>query len=409
MNKPRSLTRNVAFVSTCAFLIGCGRTDSPPPGSGDASGASAARQITAAPAQNTTLVPLAVAKTLNSEAEYEKGAALAADGKLDEARLVFQAAAGANPQHSSLAAVVAIYRDVDEGRVTRDAIHRMFRAMHHANAGRWADAHADADEAVKLAPAYVRAHDTSAQVFLLQGKHEDAIKGFNRVLAIDSKFAQGYYNRGATYAYMGRHDAAIADYTRAIELQPSFSDAYCNRGSAYTFKNDVQAAMADYAKAHELDPHAVEPIYLRGVLFALLRQWNEAVADFTRAIERDPDHAESYYDRGVSYQNQGNDDRALADFAKAIELNPANPAALINRGLILMRRKGYDPAISDFDKALSLAPAMVVAQYNKALALDQSGRAKEAVAAYRTFLPQATPEHAALAKHARERLTMLEK
>lgn len=46
---------------------------------------------------------------------------------------------------------------------------------------------------------------------------------------------------------------------------------------------------------------------------------------------------------------------------------------------------------------------MVVAHYNKGLALEQAGRSREAIAAYRTFLQQSTPEHAALAQQARER------
>lgn len=74
-----------------------------------------------------------------------------------------------------------------------------------------------------------------------------------------------------------------------------------------------------------------------------------------------------------------------------------------------MRRKQYDAAIADFDKALVAEPTMAIAQYNKALALDQAGRAKDAIAAYRTFLQQATAEHAAMAKHARERVAALEK
>jgi len=96
-----------------------------------------------------------------SDAAYEKGAALAADGKLDEALAVFREAASRDPQNGSLAAI----RDADEGRVSAEVVKRMFRAMQHANAGRWAEADADADAAVGLAPDYVRAHSIKGRCY----------------------------------------------------------------------------------------------------------------------------------------------------------------------------------------------------------------------------------------------------
>lgn len=395
----RSLfARFTTVITTCLLIVSCGSKDTTlavPKGD-----SAATAPPTARPAST---------ETVRADAQYELAATLAADGYLDSALAVFQRGASLDSLHLSLAAGVTTTRDAISGRVPREAIQRMFSAMRHSNAGRWPEAHADAAQAVKLAPAYVRAHDTRAKVFLFEGKNDEAIAAFNRALQVDPKFAEGYYNRGATYAEMGRHDAAIADYNRAIELLPTFSDAYSNRGSAYTFKNDAQAAMADYTKAHELYPAAVEPLYLRGVLHALLGEWSEATADYTMALARDPTHAPSYYDRGLAFQNQGNDDGALADYTKAIELNQANPAALINRGLLFMRRKQYAPAIADFDKALLVKPVMVVAFYNRALALDQSGRTADAIEAYRTFLQHASAENAAAAKHARERISALQK
>jgi hypothetical protein len=58
MNKTRSFFRLVAFLSTCAFLAGCGGSDAPQQtGSGEATTASAAPQTTTPPAQNTPLAP----------------------------------------------------------------------------------------------------------------------------------------------------------------------------------------------------------------------------------------------------------------------------------------------------------------------------------------------------------------
>jgi hypothetical protein len=52
---------------------------------------------------------------------------------------------------------------------------------------------------------------------------------------------------------------------------------------------------------------------------------------------------------------------------------------------------------------------MGIAHYNRATAFDQAGRASDAIAAYRTFLQQAGPEHAGLVAQARQRLANLER
>ncbi len=345
----------------------------------------------------------------DSDAQYEKGAALAAQARHAEARAVFEAASHADPHDGSLAAAVAMYRDLAEGRVSNHAVQLMFRALQHANGDRWTAAYTESDEALALAPAYPRAHDTRAKLLLLQGRHEEAVAVYDRVLELDSRFAEGYFNRGAVNSALERYDAALADYNRAIELQPSFVEAYTNRGSAHANKKNLQAAIADYTRAHELSPRAVDPLYWRGVVHALSGRWDESAADFTRVVERDGGHALAHYNLGLAYQNQGDDERALAGYTRAIDLDAANYQPLINRGLIRVRRKQYDLAIADYDKALSLEPNFVIAHYNKAQAYEQAGRVAEASAEYRVFLQQAGPAERALALQARQRLAALEK
>ena len=354
--------------------------------------------------------------TFDPDAEYDKGAALAAARRFADARQVFEEAARLAPMDGSLAAAVAMFDDLAAKRISEDVVQRLFQAGQDANAERWAEAHADLDEAIRLAPGYARAHGMRGTLLLLQGKPADALKAFDQVLKLDPAFAEGYFNRGAVYAELRKYDLAIADYTRAIELQPDYWYAYANRGTAHLNRGlardntqDAQDAVADFTKAHELNPGAFEPLYQRGLLYALAEEWGAAAADFTAVIERNPGYALASYNRGLAYQNLGADDRAVADYTKAIELDPADPKPLINRGLLYAKQKSYERAIADADKAASLAPALLNAYYNKGLALEQMGRPKEAAAQYRILLQKAGPDDSALAGQARQRLAVIEK
>jgi tetratricopeptide (TPR) repeat protein len=228
------------------------------------------------------------------DAAYDKGAALAVARRFAEARQAFAEAARRAPLDGSLSAAVAMFDDLAGNRISEDVVQRLFQAGADANAERWAEAHADVDEAIRLAPRYARAYGLRGTLYLQQAKREEALEAFGQAVTLDPTSADGYHNRGATHAALDQHDEAVADYTRAIELRSDFWDAYMNRGSALTqrglarlSKPDLLAAMADHTKAHELNPGAAEPLYRRGELYALAEQWNEAKADFTAAIDLD--------------------------------------------------------------------------------------------------------------------------
>ena len=275
-------------LAAVAVLAGCGgerKAEKPAGGSTPVGAQSAARPAadigqtppsvpatpTAGPAASTEAAkpdsPDASQKAgFDAGAEYDKGEALAAARRFDDARQVFEAAARRAPQEGSLSAAAAIFAELSAKRISEDVVQRLFRAGQHANADRWTEAYADVDEAIRLAPGYTRAHGLRGTLLLQQGKPADALKAFEQVLKLDPNFAEGHYNRGATYAALGQPDKAIADFSRAIELQPNYWETYANRGLTYQSRGtarenlqDMQAAMADYTKAHELNPAAVEP------------------------------------------------------------------------------------------------------------------------------------------------------
>ncbi len=53
-----------------------------------------------------------------------------------------------------------------------------------------------------------------------QGRAEDAIQGYSRVLSLDPNHADAYNNLGVALRSQGRSAAAVACYKRAIALNP---------------------------------------------------------------------------------------------------------------------------------------------------------------------------------------------
>jgi tetratricopeptide (TPR) repeat protein len=311
------MTLICATVAHLAILVSVGGTATVPGADSDTPPPIAATQAPSSPTAPRTA----------SEAEYDRGASLAAAGKFKEARATFEAAAKADPGNGSLAAALAILQDADKGRVAIEVVQRIFRATQHATDGRWTDAHAEADAALRRAPQYPRAHAAKASLYVSQGQYAQAVKALDQAVALDPGFAEAYYNRGAVRAELQQIDAAIADYDRAIELQPSYWYAYRNRGSAHTHKRNSRAAIADYTKALELRPQDVETRLLRAVVNMAMRQWDAAMPDLSRVIELDPAHAPALYHRGLVYEQKGDVARAKADYAAAIKSDTTGEVA----------------------------------------------------------------------------------
>ena len=64
------------------------------------------------------------------------------------------------------------------------------------------------------------------------GRHQDAIRDYNRALSIDPENANAYYNRGIAYDDLGRYQDAIRSYNTALSIDPDYANAYINRGIA---------------------------------------------------------------------------------------------------------------------------------------------------------------------------------
>ncbi|OYY95090.1 MAG: hypothetical protein B7Y41_05950 [Hydrogenophilales bacterium 28-61-23] len=85
-----------------------------------------------------------------------------------------------------------------------------------------------------------------------------------------------YYNRGLALYRDGFVPNAIKDYDKAIAINPGFSQAYNNRGSARLDMGEVQAALGDFDAAIRLNPTYLRPYAGRALALSKLGRHEEA-------------------------------------------------------------------------------------------------------------------------------------
>ena len=110
----------------------------------------------------------------------------------------------------------------------------------------------------------------------------------------ESKPELAHTNQGTTYSKKGKYNEAIKEYEKAIAINPNCTLAYYNRSVAYTKTKQYDKAINDCNKVLKLDPRHANSYYTRGVSYWHLGSKNQAVKDLQSAAKLKHKGAQNY-------------------------------------------------------------------------------------------------------------------
>jgi protein O-GlcNAc transferase len=118
---------------------------------------------------------------------------------------------GANGRNASSPEVDAL-RLIEEGNAIEDE-------------GRLEEAKLRYEAAIRVAPNLARAYLNRGNVLLATGNIQEALGSFAMAMSKDPTYAAAHYNMGNAYVRSGRHSDARAAFESAIALKPDFAEA----------------------------------------------------------------------------------------------------------------------------------------------------------------------------------------
>src|SRR5687767_9213620 len=74
------------------------------------------------------------------------------------------------------------------------------------------------------------------------GKFKEAIAAYDRAIKASPEASEAYNNRGLAYHKLGQVGNAVKDYDQAVKLNPQFTDALYNRGNALLTQKQYERA-----------------------------------------------------------------------------------------------------------------------------------------------------------------------
>jgi len=168
----------------------------------------------------------------------------------------------------------------------------------------------------------------------------------------------------------GRIEQAVAEYRRVLELDPSNPHAHTNLGVLAGERGERDAALAHFRAAAASAPEVLRHHLNLGVELVAQGRIAEAVASFERALVLDPRDAGVRFNLGAALAATGRVDEAVRQFEEVIRLQPGNVHALNNLGILLASTGRPAEAIARFEAALRLEPGFDDAAANLARARE---------------------------------------
>jgi tetratricopeptide (TPR) repeat protein/S1-C subfamily serine protease len=205
------------------------------------------------------------------------------------------------------------------------------------------------------------------------GKYTDAVRAFDRAIAIDPNSLEAYYAKGLALHADRKDTAAVMAFDRAIQLVPpsnraSFYALWKYKSVCLRVLKRYPASLDAISIAIKLEPS--DPLLLneKANLLTYLKRPLEAIAIYNSMIQRDPTDW-LYFNRGNTKSRELNDKKgAIADLSIAISINSRNAEAYGNRGKSKADTGDYKGALLDADMAISIDPNNVNDYHNRGIA-----------------------------------------
>lgn len=171
-----------------------------------------------------------------------------------------------------------------------------------------------------------------------------AMQEYEDFLKLNADWPAENINLGNLYMRQGKIDEAIAAYQRAISLDPLFIGAYANLADAYRQQKRDDEGEKQLRKGLSLIPDAADLHHALGLL--LVRKGDKATAlqELAQAGKLAPDNARYAYVYGIALNSMGKQHEALAVLKEADARQPHNLQIL--GALISMLREAGDNKVA---------------------------------------------------------------
>jgi tetratricopeptide (TPR) repeat protein len=202
-------------------------------------------------------------------------------------------------------------------------------------------------------PSDVQGHVHLGGVRHEMGQYEKAITAFEHALVIAPDDTQIWNNLGYTCFCAGQVDRSFSAFDRAIEIDPSYKHAWYNKGYALHGVDRLEEAIVCYKKAVDIDSRDRVLLNNLGNAMYNLGRYADSIPMFVEAINVDPDYEIAWNNIGNALERMGIFKEAIPFHDRSLEIRPDFDYALYAKGVCKGAtgepEEGYDLILESLD------------------------------------------------------------
>jgi protein O-mannosyl-transferase len=178
------------------------------------------------------------------------------------------------------------------------------------------------EETLRLKPNDPDANTNLAEIFIHQGRLQEAIDHLNLALGENANYPETQNNLGLALILAHRPQEAIDHLSQALRLKPDFFEAHQNLGDALSDTGRYQEAIGQYELAIQLKSNRSEVHYNLGVALVQAGRSQDAIDQFEQALRLRPGYTEAHHNLAAMLLKIGRPEEAIEHFRQALILKP---------------------------------------------------------------------------------------
>lgn len=213
-----------------------------------------------------------------------------------------------------------------------------------------------------------------------RGELEKAIGFYEQALKVRPEFPEAEFQRGSALASLGRFAEADAAFRLAISYKKNWSLPYSALGVVLMRQSRDKDAEQFFRQALSIDNKDAVALRMLSGLRLRAGDTKEALDLAKRATANGEAPVSAWVDLAIAQRASGDKAAAKSTLNHVLADEPENIAALIERADLFIDEKNFELAITDLKTAAKLTPGDKAVASRLAEALQQSGKADEALA-----------------------------
>ena len=189
-----------------------------------------------------------------------------------------------------------------------------------------------------------------------QNKQAQALEAFLRAAVLDPSDADPIYYSGQLYAEVGKPKEALRQFERVLKINSRFPRAHVALGQMNLRTGDPKAALEESAKEREINPGLRDSYVLAAEAYFALKQYSNCAAEYQQAARGQKD-ASLIVRMARCYRLSGALDSAQSLLKQAQSIESGNPDVYKEQGALYHMKGMADEAIAAYDTYLKLMPA----------------------------------------------------